>query len=103
MDIPEHWRGYPCQDYFSSALAIEGYWDEPAQLWLIEPAERVEEDVKSEFLQVGRPGVDSIGFGYRKGHPGFWALHRMVTREFQYLAPTVKEFMAGWYAGEISV
>ena len=27
------------------------------------------------------PGVDSIGFGYRKGQPDFWALHWMVGEE----------------------
>ena len=103
MDVPERWRGYPCEDYFSSPLAHQGYWDEQAQLWLIEPADRVEEDTEAEFLQVGRPGVDSIGFGYRKGQPGLWAFHRIVDREFQLLAPTVTEFLAGWHAGEITV
>ncbi len=103
MDVPEQWRDYPCEDYFASPLANEGYWDEAAQLWLIEPAERVEEESEAEFLQVGRAGVDSIGFGYRKGHLGFWAFHRIVDREFQYLAPTVNEFIAGWCGGEISV
>ena len=103
MKVPEHWREYPCEEYFSSALANDGYWDEPGQLWLIEPAERVEEDQDAEFLEVGRPGVDSIGFGYRKRVPGFWALHRIVETEFQYLAPSLQEFMEGWLAGLISV
>jgi hypothetical protein len=102
MDIPERWSGYPCSDYFSSPLTVTGYWDEPGQLWLIEPAERIEE-LGGEFLQVGRPGVDSIGFGYRKGHPGFWAFHRMVDREFQFLAPTIHQFLDGWHAGQITV
>jgi hypothetical protein len=103
MEVPERWRDYPCEDYFSSPLATEGYWDEPGQLWLIEPYERAEEEPESGFLQVGTPGVDSIGFGYRKGQPGFWALHRMVTGEFQYLAPTVLQFLEGWLAGSITV
>ncbi len=103
MEVPERWRCYPCEDYFSSPLATSGYWDEPGQLWLIEPCERVEEAVDAEFLQVGRPGLDSIGFGYRKGHAGFWAFHRMVDREFQHLAPTVQEFLADWFAGRITV
>jgi hypothetical protein len=96
-------NSYRCDDYLSSSLARDGLWDEPSQLWLIEPAERVEEDCDSEFMQVGSPGVDSIGFGYRKNHAGFWALHRMAQGRFQYLAETVQEFLGGWFAGRISV
>ena len=103
MDVPEWWSDYHCTDYFSSQLATDGYWDEPGQLWLIETGERVEEEQEVAFLQVGRPGVDSIGFGYRKGQPGFWALHRMKCDEFQYLAPSVQEFLDGWFAGRITV
>ncbi len=103
MEVPEPWRDYPGVDYFSSALARDGHWDEAGQLWLIEPCERVEEEQVLGFLQVGRPGVDSIGFGYRKGQPGFWALHRMEGDEFQYLAPTIQEFLDGWSAGRITV
>ncbi len=57
----------------------------------------------AEFLRVGRPGVDSIGFGYRKEQPGFWAFHPMVDRDFQYLAASIQEFLAGWFAGRITV
>lgn len=103
MDVPPRWREYPCSDYFSSSLAGDGYWDEPGQLWLIEPCERVEEELEACFLQIGRPGVDGIGFGYRKCQPGFWAMHRMEGDEFQYLAPTVQEFLDGWFAGRITV
>lgn len=103
MEVPERWSGYPSIDYFSSALASDGYWDEPGQLWLIEPCERVEEEQTVGFLQVGRPGVDSIGFGYRKGQPGFWALHRMEGCKFQYLARSVQEFLTGWLEGRITV
>jgi hypothetical protein len=103
MEVPERWRDYPCDSYFSSPLATDGYWDEPGQLWLIEPSERVEEDAEAEFLQVGRPGVDSIGFGFRKGRPGFWALHRMEGGRVQHLAPSVQEFLDGWVAGRITV
>ncbi len=103
MEVPERWRGYPCEDYFSSPLAVDGYWDEAGQLWLIEPYERAQEEVEAGFLQVGRPGVDSIGFGYRKGQPGFWAFHRLVDREFQYLAASVQAFLDEWFAGRITV
>jgi hypothetical protein len=102
MEVPKQWRDYPCEDYFSSALATDGYWDDPGQLWLIEPCERVEEAPEAAFLQVGRPGVDSIGFGYRKQQPGFWAFHRMGL-EYQYLAPSLQEFLDGWFAGRITV
>jgi hypothetical protein len=103
MEMPEQFRGYPCGEYFSSPLAGEGYWDEPGQVWLIEPSGRAEEDAEAEFLQVGRPGVDSIGFGYRKGQPGFWAFHRMEGGRFQYLAPSVHLFLEGWFSGRITV
>ena len=103
MDVPEAWRDYPCADYFASDLAVDGYWDDFGQLWLIEPCVRVAEDAGAEFLQIGRPGVDDIGFGYRKGRAGFWAYHRMIRRDFQYLAPTAQEFLAGWFAGRITV
>jgi hypothetical protein len=102
MDVPEHWGPYSCADYYSSQLAAHGYWDEPGQLWTIEPAERVEEDAEAEFLQVGRPGCDNIGFGYRRGQPGLWAYHRME-RRFQYLAPSVQLLLDGWLSGKISV
>jgi hypothetical protein len=103
MEVPAKWHDYTCNDYFSSHLAVDGYWDASGQLWLIEPCDRVEEDSEAEFLQVGRPGVDSIGFGYCKGHPGFWAYHRMVDPRFQYLAPSIYEFLEGWFAGRITI
>jgi hypothetical protein len=103
MDVPERWRNYPCEDYFSSSLATDGYWDDSGQLWLIEPSERVEEEAEAEFLQVGRPGVDSTGVGYRRGKPGSRALRRIEGYEFQHLAPSVQEFLAGWFAGRITV
>ncbi|MFT3880368.1 MAG: hypothetical protein QM703_11990 [Gemmatales bacterium] len=103
MEVPKHWRDYLCEDYFNSPFASTGYWDEPGAIWYIEPIERVEEDTEAQFLQVGRPGVDSIGFGYRKGVPGFWALHRIEGGRLQYLAPTVQQFLDGWLANKISV
>ena len=102
MKIPEHYSHYPCHDYFSSSLASEGLWDEQAQCWTIEPSERVLENASAEFLQVGRPGVDGIGFGYRKEIPGFWAFFPMEC-EFQLLAPTIMRFVDQWNAGEIKL
>ena len=103
MNVPDQWREYDCEDYFISALATDGYWDDPSQLWLIERADSVDEDAENDSLQLGRPGVDDIGFGYRKGQQGFWAFHRMVTKEFQFLAPTVMQFLEGWLSGKITV
>ncbi len=103
MQVPEQWRDYPCAEYFRSQLAIDGYWDEPGQIWLIEPSDRISEDTIAEFLQVGRPGVDDVGFGYRKAYPGFWAYHRMVDQDFQFLAPSIQEFLQGWFSGRITI
>lgn len=93
---------YQCADYLSSAWAETGLWDEDAQLWLIEPLSRLEEHDQIDFLQVGRPGVDGIAFGYRSGHNGFWAYHP-VERRFQLLAPSLSEFVKGWAAHTITV
>lgn len=93
---------YQCADYLSSAWAEAGLWDEDAQLWLIEPRSRLEEHDQIGFLQVGRPGVDGIGFGYRSGHNGFWAYYPMEQR-FQLLAPSLSEFVKGWAARTITV
>lgn len=102
MDVPNRWREYSCEDYFSSPLAVHGYWHERGQQWLFEPADRVHEDVKAAFLQVGSPGVDGIGFGYRRGLPGLWAYHRIELR-FQYLAESVMQLLDGWLANCIEV
>lgn len=103
MKVPARWQDYPCEDYFSSKLALGGYWDAGSQVWLIEPAGRIKEELEVGFLQVGRPGVDSIGFGYREDELGFWALHRITGKEFQYLAPTIQDFLTGWLALEIKI
>lgn len=94
--------GYPCGDYLASTWVSDGFWDESAQLWLLEPAERVVEHPDLQFLQIGRPGVDDIGFGYRADHAGFWAYHPAEGR-FQLLAPSLAAFMQGWAAGTIAV
>ena len=102
MEIPDQFKKYDCADYFISELSDQGFWDEAGQVWLIEPASRVEELCDSRFLQVGRPGVDGIGFGYRKDVPGFWAYHP-IESEYQLLATTLAEFLKGWYSGNICV
>ena len=97
------WSDYQCEDYLEAPEAQQGYWDEPGQVWIIEPLDKVEERPGEAFLQVGRPGVDDIGFGYRAHQQGFWALKRMPWVEYQYLAPTMGEFLKGWLAGTISL
>jgi hypothetical protein len=93
---------YACEDYLASPWAIEGLWDESAQLWLIEPLARIEDHADIGFLEVGRPGVDGIGFGYRADEAGFWAYHPME-RPFQWLAPSLETFIGGWRAGRLTV
>lgn len=82
--VPKQWREYPCEDYFSSPLAVGGYWSESGQLWLIEPAERVEEDTEAEFLQVGRPScsfstVGCLAIFPCKPHSNRVFEHRRIT------------------------
>jgi hypothetical protein len=93
---------YDCAEYLQSPLSNDGLWDESAQLWLIEPSTRAEEHGAIGFLQIGRPGVDGIGFGYRLGNPGLWAYHPMDQR-FQWLAPDLAALVDGWQAGRIAV
>jgi hypothetical protein len=101
--MPPHWPDYSCDDYLFSDFAERGHWDDAARLWLIEPVIRAREYPESAFLQVGRPGVDDIGFGYRRRFNGFWAIHRGAEPHFQQLASTVQDFMQRWTADEIRV
>ncbi len=103
MHIPDEWQAYPCAEYCEALLSRDGYWDASAQLWLIESATGVTVDAASHFLQVGRPGVDGIGFGYRAGLPGFWAFHRGADPCFQLLSPSIHAFLTEWLAGRITV
>jgi hypothetical protein len=102
MEESEYLEKYNCADYLNSSLFDAGFWDEEGQLWLIEPGSKAQERPEIGFLQIGRPGFDGIGFGYRSRNPGFWAYHPIDSR-FQLLAPSLDEFLKGWYAGNISV
>ena len=73
MEIPKRFTDYRCSDYFSSDRFTRGVWSEVEQLWLVVPADEVAENAGREFLMVGRPGVDGIEFGYRRGLDGLWA------------------------------
>ena len=102
MDVPEKWRSYNCDDYFLSPLSENGWWDEPAQCWYIEPADRVLEDARRDFLIIGRPGVDGIQWGYRRGEQGLWA-HYPIDDEFVLLARSASELRDGYASGRITV
>ena len=93
---------YRCADYLESHFCEAGHWSDLEQLWLIEPFDEVEEHPEIAFLQVGRPGVDGIGFGYRAGLDGLWAYYPM-SDEFEFKASTVRELVEGWLGGRISV
>jgi hypothetical protein len=102
MDVPETWRPYDCGDYFLSSLSERGWWDEAAQYWYIEPAERVFEDTSRELLVIGGPGVDGIRWGYRRGHRGIWA-HYPIEDDFVLIAPSAAELRDGYASGRITV
>lgn len=93
---------YQFADYLASVWSADGLWDEKCYLRLLEPLSQIEELDQKGFLQVGRPGVDGIGFGYRAGCEGFWAYYPMEDR-FEILAPSITEFVTGWQAGTITV
>jgi len=102
MEIPERFTGYGCSDYFASEKFTRGVWSDSEQMWLIVAADEVVEQPEREFLVVGRPGVDGIEFGYRRGHDGIWA-HYPIDRDFRLVAPSVSALVEGWLNGSITV
>lgn len=98
----DRFEQYQCADYLASVWCADGLWDEKSFLWLLEPLSQIEEIDDKGFLQVGRPGVDGIGFGYRLGHDGVWAYYPMDDH-FEFLSPSITEFVKGWQAGTIAV
>jgi hypothetical protein len=102
MEIPKPFQDYRCDDYFSSERFVRGVCSETEQLDLIVAADRVAEHLGLSFLVIGRPGVDGIEFGYRKGHDGIWAYYP-ISREFSLVAPSVAELVDGWLSGAIRV
>jgi hypothetical protein len=102
VDVPDVYRDFPCGDYFASEWSRSGYWDEAAQLWLLVPADEAEIRGELQFLVIGRPGVDGIEFGYRRGLSGIWAFYP-VDREFVFLTPTIDDLLTGWNSGAITV
>lgn len=102
MHVPHKYRGYRCEDYYASPWSEKGYWDEEAQLELIVPADQVEEIPGHAFLAIGRPGVDGISFGYRKGHAGVWAFYP-TEETFVLIAATTEELVQKWRTDRISL
>lgn len=102
MDVPESWRAYECLDYCQSPLSETGWWDEGGQCWYIEPADRVHEDGALALLVIGRPGVNGIEWGYRRGHHGIWA-HYPAERSFVLLAASAADLREGYSSGRITV
>ena len=102
MKIPERFSDYRCADYFASERFTRGVWSEFEQLWLVVSSDEVVEHPEREFLVVGRPGVDGIEFGYRRGHDGIWA-HYPIEDDFTFVAPSVSALVEGWLGGSIKV
>ncbi|WP_129648214.1 hypothetical protein [Peristeroidobacter agariperforans] len=102
MEVPARFREYACDDYFESPGLVDGVWSESEQVWLIVPANEIAERPENAFLIVGRPGVDGIEFGYRRGHGGVWAYYPQEAR-FAYLAADVQALVDGWLSGTIKV
>jgi hypothetical protein len=102
MNIPERFCCYRCSDYFSSDQFTGGVRSESEQLLLVVSADEVVERPDLELLVIGRPGVDGIEFGYRKGHDGLWAYYP-IGREFVLIAATVGTLVEGWLSGRIKV
>ena len=102
MDIPERYQDYECGDYFGFERYLRGIWSESEQLEFIVSAEKVLEHPEIQFLVVGRPGVDGIEFGYRKGQHGIWAFYP-ISREFSLVAPNLDALLDGWRSGSIRI
>lgn len=100
--VPERWRAFNCEDYFSSVLAQQGYCDEAAQFWHVWSSDRVYERADLPLLVIGGPGVDGIDWGYRAGHTGLW-VYFPINGEFVWLAKTAEALLNGWQSGTITV
>jgi hypothetical protein len=102
VEVPQRWRGYPCDDYFGDGWAERGLFDRASQTLVIVPLAEVYEYTENRFLAVGRSGGDGIDFGYREGQLGLWAFYP-IEREFKYMAATVAELAEGWCSGRLNV
>jgi hypothetical protein len=102
MKTPAELQGFHCDDYFASPWAERGYWVEPAQLKLVVPVAEHELSSDQDFLVIGRPGVDGIEFGYRRGQRGIWAYYP-IERRYVAIAETTADLIDGYTSGRITV
>ena len=91
---------YPCSDYVASEWATTGLWDASVQLMVLVPVAEAVHHEDLGFLEIGRPGVDGILFGYRTGQPGIWAYYP-IDDDSVLLAPDLQSFVAAWLNGQI--
>jgi hypothetical protein len=93
---------FGCEDYLSSKWGRDGLYDESAEVQIIyNSADAIAHD-DIGFLEIGRPGVDGLSFGYRKGERGLW-VHYPYENRFERLAYSVAEFVGRWNRNEIVV
>jgi len=100
MKTPANLRDFHCDDYFASEWAKDGYWDASSQLMLVVPARQRE--LRSDFLVIGRPGVDGIEFGYRREQRGIWAYYP-IERRFVAVAKTTADLIDGYVSCRITL
>ena len=93
---------FVCSEYFESAWALSGLYDESSQLRLVLPESEIELAEQGEFLGVARPGVDGILFGYRAGRSGVWACYP-GSGEFKFMSPSLAGLVEGWRNGSLFV
>jgi len=100
--IPEQYLPYECGDYFRNGWHEKGFYSEHEQLDLIVRLDETYEIDESNFLVVGRLGVDGIVFGYRKNRLGLWAFYP-IEQEFKFMADSVQKLVDGLYSGGLWV
>lgn len=99
---PDHLHGYSCVDYFSDGWAENGFYDDAAHYWVVEPLRDLSSEHRDGFFAVGGPGVDSVRFCYRYGHNGVWAYYPL-TREFVRVANNLNQLVEKWRAGQLAL
>lgn len=102
MEVPSRWRCYDCADYDHSPLAANGWWNERARCWYVEPSGQLREDAEREFLVIGRPGVDGIEWAYRRGRRGVWAYYPFDV-DFVNFARSASELLDSFRSGTTTV
>lgn len=100
MRTPKELREFHCDDYFAAGWAERGHWEESSQLMVIVPFG--EHEVREDFLVIGRPGVDGLAFGYRRGERGVWVYYP-IGRRYVRVANSTADLVDGWCSGRITV